>query len=347
MQSEMRLCRFLTAFHAWKPPKLESKIVRIRFGQCRAQQGPAALFFERVCSIVYCSLPRQLFSGWHCDPGSQSDNGILCYIGNDSDGARSASLARPDGRVLGDRRRLSFPLFSLSHKDQTVHVQRVDRGRTHSFASSSRAQWRRLHACLVERCTGLAPQFPPGPCPTSLELTGLGVFEGFGSWRRRMANPDALRFTAHDASCSTAPSCWNQKGLCSRDLLSRRAESFVLRVLTTAWRNVQGASCKDGTSCVPGRVTDLEISNRPPTAITRFWLSFLVCCQHLCTRSRANAPQRCTQQCATPATNTMLGPTTSAVSRLARRFPQVAHRNGAHSNAPRAWCSAFPVGPMI
>ena len=172
-------------------------------------------------------------------------------------------------------------------------------------------------------------------------MTDKGVAEGFGSWRRRMAHPDALRFTAHDASCSTAPSCWNQKGLCSRDLLSGRAESFVLRVLTTAWRNVQGASCKDGTSCVPSRVTDLEISNRPPTAITRFWLSFLARCQHLCTRSRADAPQRCTQQRATPATNPVLGPSippppTSAVSRLARRFPQVAHRNGARSNAPRA-----------
>ena len=91
MRSEMRLCRFLTAFHAWKPPKLEFRIVRMRFGQSRAQQGPAALFFERVCSIVYCLLPRQLFLGWHCDPGSQSDFGILCNIGNDSDGARSAS----------------------------------------------------------------------------------------------------------------------------------------------------------------------------------------------------------------------------------------------------------------
>ena len=52
---------------------------------------------------------------------------------------RSAS-ARPAGRVLGDRHvDFSSPCF-LCHKTRLVRVQRVDRGRTHSNASASRAQ---------------------------------------------------------------------------------------------------------------------------------------------------------------------------------------------------------------
>ena len=101
------------------PPELESKIVRMRFCQSRAQQGPAALFFELVCSMVFCLLPRQLFSGWHFDPGSQSDNGILCYIGNESDGARFAFGPPCGASSRGPASIFLFPLFSLSHEDQT------------------------------------------------------------------------------------------------------------------------------------------------------------------------------------------------------------------------------------
>ena len=111
----------------------------------------------------------------------------FCAILEMTQTARDLLLARPAGRVLGDRRRFSCPHGFFCHtKTRLVRVQRVDRGRTHSNAPSFRAQWRRHPACLVERCTGLAPQIPPGPCPTSIELTGLGAVEGFGSWRRRM-----------------------------------------------------------------------------------------------------------------------------------------------------------------
>ena len=91
----------------------------MRIGQCRARQGPAALFFDLVCSMVYCSPPRQLFSGWHFDPGSQSDNGMPCKIGNESARARFA-FGPPCGASSWGRALIFlFPLFSMSHKDQT------------------------------------------------------------------------------------------------------------------------------------------------------------------------------------------------------------------------------------
>ena len=170
MRSEMRLCRFLTAFHAWEPP-----VTRI--------QNCANAIWPKSCTAgpgrpVFSSVFVRLFTA-HC-PASFFRAGIailarkvtleFCAILEMTQTARDLLLARPAGRVLGDRRRLSCPHCFLCHtKTRLVRVQRVDRGRTDSNAPSSRAQWRRHPACLVERCTGLAPQIPPGPCPTSIE----------------------------------------------------------------------------------------------------------------------------------------------------------------------------------
>ena len=48
-----------------------------------------------VFLMILCSLPRQLFSGWHFDPGSQSDNGMPCRVGNYSTAAGAIDLLRP------------------------------------------------------------------------------------------------------------------------------------------------------------------------------------------------------------------------------------------------------------
>ena len=56
----------------------------MRFCQSRAQPGPAARFLERFHSIVSFSWPSQLFLGWHCDPGSQSDKESGCIMGEGS-----------------------------------------------------------------------------------------------------------------------------------------------------------------------------------------------------------------------------------------------------------------------
>ena len=106
----------------------------MRFCQRRAQPGPAARFFEIVCSMVLCCPPPPAFSGWHCDSGSQSDNGRHAELEflNGRRRDRYAS-ARPAGRVLGDRHvEFSVPLVFHVTQRPDVRVQHVDRGRTHS-----------------------------------------------------------------------------------------------------------------------------------------------------------------------------------------------------------------------
>ena len=121
MGSEMRLCRSLTAFHAWKPPKARIQYRANALPSKLARQGSAAQFLLSFHSIVQCSWPRQLFLGWHCDSGSQSDTESGCKWERDTRRASSA-FARPDGRVLGDGCRFSHPPFLSCHKKTCTSV---------------------------------------------------------------------------------------------------------------------------------------------------------------------------------------------------------------------------------
>ena len=78
MGSEMRLCRSLTASHAWKPPEARIQYRANALPSKLARQGSAAQFLLSFHSIVQCSWPRQLFLGWHCNSGSQSDTESGC-----------------------------------------------------------------------------------------------------------------------------------------------------------------------------------------------------------------------------------------------------------------------------
>ena len=108
---------------------------------------------------------------------------------------RSAS-ARPAGRVLGDRHvDFSLPMFSMS-QDQTgprsTCRPRPDPFECSIFPSPMPRPGRNVSCtpvCLFERCTGLAPQIPPGPRPTSERQTGtlLRALEvGAVEWPTRM-----------------------------------------------------------------------------------------------------------------------------------------------------------------
>ena len=57
-------------------------------------------FFVRFHSIVSCSWPSQLFLGWHCDPGSQSEIESGSKLERDKHRA-SFAFARPAGRESG------------------------------------------------------------------------------------------------------------------------------------------------------------------------------------------------------------------------------------------------------
>ena len=106
----------------------------MRFCQIRAQPGPAARFFEIVCSMVLCCPPPPAFSGWHCDSGSQSDNGRHAELEiSQRPPARSICFGPPCGaRSRGPARRVfSSPRFHVTQRPD-VRVQHVDRGRTHS-----------------------------------------------------------------------------------------------------------------------------------------------------------------------------------------------------------------------
>ena len=81
----------------------------MRFCQSRPRQGPPALLFVRFYSMVSCSWPSQLFLGWHCDPGSQSDIEMGSKLEMSKHRASSA-FARPAGRVLGHGCQFSSPL---------------------------------------------------------------------------------------------------------------------------------------------------------------------------------------------------------------------------------------------
>ena len=109
---------------------------------------------------------------------------------------RSAS-ARPAGRVLGDRHvEFSLPMFSMS-QDQTgprsTCRPRPDPFECPSFPSPMQRPGTSIVgvtlSVLFERCTGLAPQIPPGPRPTSERQTGtlLRALEvGAVEWPTRM-----------------------------------------------------------------------------------------------------------------------------------------------------------------
>ena len=133
MRSEKAALPIFDCIPCLETPRTRIQNCALRIGQCRAGPGPAAQFFELVCSMALCSPPRQLFSGWHFDPGSQSDNGMPCNIGNESARARFA-FGPPCGASSWGRALIfSAHCFLCRTKTRLVRVQRVDRGRTHSM----------------------------------------------------------------------------------------------------------------------------------------------------------------------------------------------------------------------
>ena len=145
----------------------------MRFCQSRPRQGPPALLFVRFHSIVSCSWPSQLFLGWHCDPCSQSDIESGSKLERDTHRASSA-FARPAGRVLGHGCQFSSPQLNFSsHKDQEVRVQCVDRhGIRFAGPCSNLPGPMQTPSCCVPRCSGLAPQIPPGLAPPVTDRQG-------------------------------------------------------------------------------------------------------------------------------------------------------------------------------
>ena len=100
MWSEVRLCRSLTAFHAWKPPEARIQYRANAIWPKSRTAGPGRPVF-RCCSfdcLMFTAPPAFLglaFRSWlECDKMPGKAEMISAR-------ARSASLARPDGRVLG------------------------------------------------------------------------------------------------------------------------------------------------------------------------------------------------------------------------------------------------------
>ena len=227
----------------------------MRFSQSRAQPGPAAWFLVLVCSMVLCSPPHQLFSGWHCDPGSQSDNGRHAELEiSQRPPARSICFGPPCGaRSRGPARRVFPPhVFYVTRPDWSAFNVSTAAGPIRMFhlPGPNATPWAKcqLYPSLFVR--EMYWPRPPDPSWSSPHqwTTDRDVVEGLGSWRRRMAHPDAMRFTVHDACCSFAPSCVTKRGCaagtCSADEKSR----LETRVLTTAM-----AQCAVGRVSVDGR----------------------------------------------------------------------------------------------
>ena len=92
------------------PPKLEFKIVPMRFCQSRARLGPAALFLDSFRSTFFCSLPRQLsFRAGIAILARKVTMEGLAILEIISALARFTLSARFAGRVLGHGRLFQFP----------------------------------------------------------------------------------------------------------------------------------------------------------------------------------------------------------------------------------------------
>jgi hypothetical protein len=135
------------------------------------------------CSCLFdgiCSPPHQLFSGWHCDPGSQSDNGRHAKLEiSQRPPARSICFGPPCGaRSRGPARRFFPPhVFYVTRPDWSAFNVSTAAGPNSmpSFRAQNTTTWvrrRALPRLMFKRCTGLAPQIPPGPRPTSERQTG-------------------------------------------------------------------------------------------------------------------------------------------------------------------------------
>ena len=112
-------CDFAKVAHSRaRPPCFFDLFVRLFTAHCPAS------FFRAGISILARKVTME-----------------FCAILEMSQTARDLLLARPAGRVLGDRRRFFCSHCFLCHtKTRLVRVQRVDRGRTHSNAPASRVQ---------------------------------------------------------------------------------------------------------------------------------------------------------------------------------------------------------------
>ena len=160
----------------------------MRFCQRRAQPGPAARFFEIVCSMVLCSPPHQLFSGWHCDPGSQSDNGRHAELEiSQRPPARSICFGPPCGaRSRGPARRFFHPhVFYVTRPDWSAFNVSTAAGpiRMPQLPEPNATPWATLDnpVFLFESWTGLVHRIPSGPRPTIERQTDRGVVEGLES----------------------------------------------------------------------------------------------------------------------------------------------------------------------
>ena len=254
--------------------------------------------------MVFCSPPRQLFSGWHCDPGLQSDNGTPCHIGNESARARFA-FGPPCGASSRGRALIFlFPLFSMSHKDQTgprsTRRPRPDPFECSIFPSPMQRLGTSMRRTRSQRREMYWPR-PPDPSWSSPHQRNERQGRCGGLWNLEpsMAHPDALRFIPRELLLRTKRGrvAW----ACSANMLI----CFVIRVLTTAtaqWAVGNVTVADEG--CDDGRGEYSNLSTHSTSAVSRSgslhlllphsgYVAFQLPAATLHRQGRADAPQWC------------------------------------------------------